>query len=136
MNKLKWWLRIVGVFYLLLTLLNLYGIFFNPQLFRDTVPYEVTDLVIRAFSEAWLAFILELGVLGGMLLYASFKPAQSGMLVWTIVWAEVFRGVVDDLFFISRGYSAASYVPFIVIHIIIIVTGIVFLRQAQAEGAR
>ncbi len=131
MKKLVWWLRIVGVFYLFLTLLNLWAIFFNPDFFRANLPYQADNFIVRAFSEAWLAFILELGVLGGMLLYASRQPERSRLLVLTVIWAEVFRGIVDDVFFLSRGYPAISYIPFIVIHLIIIVTGVFFLREAK-----
>jgi hypothetical protein len=131
MKKLVWWLRIVGVFYLFLTLLNLWAIFFNPDFFRANLPYQADNLVVRVFSEAWLAFILELGVLGGMLLYASRQPERSRLLVLTVIWAEVFRGIVDDVFFLSRGYPTMSYIPFIVIHLIIIITGIIFLREAK-----
>lgn len=40
MKKLTWWFRIVGVFYLLLTLMNVYFLFFadGSQLFADTLP--------------------------------------------------------------------------------------------------
>lgn len=68
-----------------------------------------------------------------MLLYAARDPAQSRMLVLAVIGAEIFRGVLADVVWIGRGYSAASYIPFIVIHLIIVVTGLVFLRQAEAQ---
>ena len=46
---------------------------------------------------------------------------------------EVFHGIVDDVFLITRGYSAAGYLAFIVVHIIIIVTGAMFAREASAK---
>ena len=138
MTKTKWWLRVVGVFYLLLTLMNLYGLFINSQLYTEVlpVPLAADPLAVRAFSDAWLVFVFELGVLGAMMLYASRDPARGGVLVLTIIWAEVFRGIVADALWILRGYSAASYIPFIVLHGIIIATGIVFLRQESAQAAR
>lgn len=130
MKKTKWWLRVVGVFYLLLTLMNLYFLFFSDlNVFRDTLPFPADALAIRAFADAWMVFIFELGVLGGMMLYASRQPAKSGILVLTVIMAEVFRGVIADGIWILRGYSAASYIPFIIVHLIIIGTGILFLRQ-------
>ena len=37
MNKLKWWFRIVGAFYLLLTSMNVYFLFFGGiQMLADT----------------------------------------------------------------------------------------------------
>ena len=137
MTKTKWWLRVVGVFYLLLTLMNLYGLFINPQLFRDVLPSPLSadPLAVRAFSDAWLVFVFELGVLGAMMLYASRDPARSRVLALTIIWAEVFRGIVADALWILRGYSAASYIPFIILHGIIIATGIFFLRQESVPTA-
>lgn len=136
MNKLKWWFRIVGVFYLLLTLMNLYGLFLGGgQLFADTLPAPLnTDaLAVRAFSDAWMVFVFELGVLGAMALVASRDPAKNRIMAWVIIWAEVFRGILADAIWITRGYDAGSYSGFIVIHLVIVATGIMFLRQAKAE---
>jgi len=135
MTKTKWWLRVVGVFYLLLTAMNLYGLFINTSFFNSMLPYAATDTAVKAFADAWLVFVAELGVLGAMMLYASRNPERSSVLVWTIVWAEVFRGIVADAIWISRGYSAASYIGFIVVHVIIVATGVYFIRQESAKAA-
>ncbi|MDL1912685.1 hypothetical protein FBQ81_18660 [Chloroflexi bacterium CFX6] len=135
MNKLKWWLRIVGGFYLILTLMNLFGLFLGgAQMFTETLPAPMNaePLAGQAFADAWLVFVFELGVLGVMALVAARAPLQNQIMVWVIVWAELFRGIVADAIWIARGYSA-SYLVFIVIHLVIIVTGVVFLRQAKAE---
>lgn len=137
MTKTKWWLRIVGGFYLLLTLMNLWFLFLgDPQIFTETLPAPLNadPLAVRAFTDAWLVFVFELGVLGGMMVYASRDPLRNRVMVWTIIWAEVFRGVVADLIWIMRGYAAASYIPFIIVHIIIIATGLIFLRQESAKA--
>ena len=136
MNKLKWWLRVVGVFYLLLTALNLSALFLGGgQMFADTLPAPMnTDaLAVRAFADAWLVFVFELGVLGAMALVASRAPVQNRIMAWTLIWAEAIRGVVADIIWITRGYSFSSYAVFVVIHLIIIVTGVMFVRQAKAE---
>lgn len=135
MNKTKWWLRIVGGFYLLLTGMNIWALFLGgTQLFADTLPAPMnTDpLAVRAFTDAWMVFVFELGVLGAMMLYASRNPAQSRVLVLTIIWAEVFRGIVADAIWIARGYALSSYAVFIVIHALIIATGVWFLRLEKA----
>lgn len=77
MNKLKWWFRTVGVFYLLLTLMNIYAIFLGSgRMFTNTLPAPMnTDsLAVRAFTDAWMVFAFELGVLGAMALFASRSP--------------------------------------------------------------
>ena len=136
MNKLKWWLIVVGVFYLLLTLMNFYFLFANAQYFSEFLPPPLTGnaLAWRAFADAWLVFVFELGVLGAEMLYASRDVKNSKYLVWAVIGAEIFRGVVADAVWIMRGYSAAEYIPFIVIHIIIVVTGVMFVRQAFAKA--
>ena len=134
MKKLTWWLRIVGVFYLLLTVMNIWALFFGGSQMLASIlpaPMNTDPLALRAFSDAWLVFVFELGVLGAMMLYASRDPAKSRVLVLTIIWAEVFRGIVADAIWISRGYAASSYIGFIVIHLVIIGTGILFLRQEK-----
>ncbi|HQU37872.1 MAG TPA: BphX family protein [Anaerolineales bacterium] len=135
MNKLKWWFRIVGVFYLLLTLMNLYGLFFGgSQMFADILPAPMNadPLAGQAFADAWLVFVFEMGVLGIMALVAAQAPLQNKIMVWVIVLAELFRGIVADAIWIARGFSA-SYYAFIVIHLIVILTGVYFLRKAQSE---
>jgi len=52
MTKTKWWLRIVGAFYLLLALLSLWVVFINPQLFGAMFPFSANELSMRAFSDA------------------------------------------------------------------------------------
>ena len=135
MNKTKWWLRIVGTFYVLLTAMNIWALFFGGMaLLADGLPNPMnTDpLAIRAFSDAWLVFVFELGVLGAMMLYASRDPAKSRVLVLTIIWAEVFRGIVADAVWIARGYEASGYIGFIVIHALIIATGVWCLNKEKA----
>lgn len=133
MTGSKWWMRIVGGFYLLLTLINAYAFVFDPGFFRNTLPFPADDLALRAFVDAWMVFVLELAVLGVMLLYASADPHRNRVLILTVVLAEVFRGVVADAIWITRGYSAGSYIPFIVVHLLIIVTGWMAYRREAAR---
>lgn len=137
MNKLRWWFRIIGIFYLLLTMMNLFFLFFsNGQMFADTLPapMNIEPLAVRAFMDAWMVFVFEFGVLGAMALVASRKPGQSRIMAWVIILAELFRGVVADAIWIGRGYAASSYIGFIVIHVVIMATGVWFLRQVQVEA--
>ncbi|GIV80639.1 MAG: hypothetical protein KatS3mg050_5033 [Litorilinea sp.] len=137
MKKLTWWFRIVGAFYLLLTLMNIYALFLGgSQLLADTLPAPMnTDpLAVRSFMDAWMVFVFELGVLGAMAFVAARAPLQNKIMAWVIIWAEVFRGILADAIWITRGYSAASYTVFIVIHLVIIGTGVLSLRQAQNES--
>lgn len=135
MNKLKWWFRVVGGFYLLLTAFSLYGLFLGgAQMFADILPAPMNSdpLAIRAFTDAWMIFIFEMGVLGVLALVVSKAPIENRIMAWVIIGAELFRGVVGDVIWIGRGYSAATYIPFAVLHLTIALTGIMFLRQAKA----
>ena len=135
MNKLKWWFRVVGGFYLLLTAMNLYGLFLGgAQMYTDTLPAPMNSepLAGQAFADAWLVFVFEMGVLGVMAFVASKAPIENRIMAWVIIWAEVFRGAIADAIWIARGYSASYYI-FIAIHLVIILTGIMFLRQANAK---
>lgn len=135
MKKLTWWFRIVGGFYLLLALMNLYSTFVDPALFAGSLPYPADTAVVQAFVDGWSPFAFEILGLATFMLWASRNPAKYLGAVWLIVWLELLHGVVDDIYLIARGFDAASYIVFIVIHLIIIVTGVLFARQAQAETA-
>jgi len=135
MTKLKWWFRIVGAFYLLLALMNMYFTFSgDTQIVRDTIPFAVDDAGVKAFIDGWSPFAFEILGISTFLLWASRKPARYLSAVWLVVWLELLHGVVDDVYLIARGYDAAGYVAFIVVHLIIIVTGVRFVRQAEAKA--
>ena len=137
MNELKWWFRIVGGFYTLLGAMNLYFVLFGgATMFRDTIPFPVDDFGVQAFVDGWSPFAFEMLGIGTFLLWASRDPLKYLSAVYLIVWLELLHGVVDDIYLIARGYDAIGYLVFIVIHFAIIVTGIVFVRQAAAQPAR
>lgn len=57
MKKTKWWFRIVGGFYLLLALTNLYVMFFTDgQAVLAGSPFPVDELVVRVAVDYWSAF--------------------------------------------------------------------------------
>lgn len=135
MNKLKWWFRIVGGFYLLLALMNMYFTFSgNLAMVRDTIPFPVDDFGVQAFIDGWSPFAFEILGIATFMLWASRDPLKYLGAVWLLVWLELLHGVVDDVYLIARGYDAASYIVFIVIHLSIIVTGVMFAREASAKA--
>jgi len=136
MNKLKWWFRIVGAFYLLL------GIGFFPPINEARLPFMLPmdagpdTIAYKALIDWMLTFGLDLLVTGAFLLYASRNPLKHLNLVWLLIWLEAIRGIVDDIYYISRGYASVPfYIGFIVVHLIIIATGIAVVRQTQAKTA-
>ena len=133
MNKLKWWFRVVGGFYMLLAIMNMYAIFVDSSLVTSGMPFPLDNNGVHVAIDMWSAFAFDILGIGTFLLWASRNPQKYIGVVWFIVWLEFLHGVLDDLFLISRGYDAAGYIGFGVIHIAIIVTGVMFARQAQAE---
>lgn len=134
MVRLKWWMRIVGVFYIIL------GIGFIPPLnelrIRSLVPITAGPETIeyKALIDWTFVFGLDLLVIGAMLVYGSRHPLRNIILAQTVVLLELIRGVLDDIYYISRGYVFVPfYIGFIVVHLIIIVTGVLFWRQAERE---
>ena len=92
-------------------------------------PFASNDLALRAFSDAWLIFVLEMGVLGVVMLYYARDASQHRILVLTISILELVRGAGGDLLWMTRGWPLANYIPFMILHLIISGTGFYFLRQ-------
>ncbi len=138
MNGLTWWMRFVGAFYLLL------GIGFIPFINEARLPLMLPTFTAspntveyKALIDWTFVFGLDLLVIGAVLIYGARNPLKNVILVWLVIWLEAIRGILDDIYYISRGYvSVPFYVGFIVVHAIIIVTGIIFLRQARTTSAQ
>jgi hypothetical protein len=127
-RKTLWWLRIVGVFYVALALMNVVFIAASQETIRGTIPFLVDDNGLHAFIDAWFTFVLAILAFGIVALYASRRPAASRMLVLALVVGELSYGVAGDVWLIARGYEVSGYLTFIAIHLVIAVTGALLLR--------
>ena len=139
MTKLKWWLRIVGAFYLLLGMVSMYGTFVDPLFFAKMHEIAINPGMVKAFVIGWSPFAFELVGIATFMLWTSRDPIQYLGAVWLIIWLESLRGVLDDLYLITNGFSLSFYIAFIVVHLIIIVTGFQFARRISTQslqGAR
>ena len=133
MKALVWWMRIVGGFYLLQ--------FFMIAIARapiramgpeGTLSLEASgDPLARFLVDTWVGFGLESAAIGIGLLVASRWPSLAGPLVWTVIVIEVAKGIIFDVYMISRGYEVFGFVVWIIIHSIIIATGWVALRKGN-----
>lgn len=137
MKKLTWWFRVVGGFYLLLAVMNLYFVLIDPSFAGEMVvfPFPTTPDTIMAFVDGWSPFAFEVFGIATFMLWASFNPRRYLGAVWLLVWLEFTHGVLDDIYLIWRGYDIVGYLAFIVVHLIIIVTGVLFVRQAETAAA-
>lgn len=129
MARTTWWLRIVGVFYVVLALTSLRVLFFDPQMFGTMNPFAGDAIALKAFSDAWLIFVLEMGVLGFIMLYYAGDPSHNKILVLTVSILELIRGAGGDLLWMLRGWPTTNYIPFMIVHLIIAGMGFFFLRQ-------
>ena len=129
MTKTTWWLRLVGGFYLLLALTSLRVLFVDPQMFGEMNPFTADEQALRAFADAWLIFVLEMGVLGVIMLYYARDSSHNRILVLTVSVLELVRGAGGDLLWMTRGFPTANYIPFMILHLIIAGTGYYFLKQ-------
>lgn len=136
MNGLKWWMRIVGAFYLLQFVVNAIVKVpirtFGP---KGALAQEAAgDPMARFLVDTWVVFGLEIAAIGIALLIFSRKPEQAKALVWAVIAVEVLRGIVADTYMISRGLPLIGLVIWIVIHTVTIVTGLFFLREARSAS--
>jgi hypothetical protein len=133
MNKLKWWFLLYGGFFTLLGVVNVYSVLIDPAYFASNFSFD--SVALQAFVDGWSPFAFEVLGIGAFCLWAARNPRKYMGAVPLLVWLELLHGVFDDIYLISRGYNTVGYLVFILIHFIIMGTGLLALRQAQAEVA-
>lgn len=137
------WMICVGIFYLVLGL-RLLPFLNGPMIEAMGIDalYSGGDLesgsAAFGFVLDWMGtFGMSLVALGGVLLVAARTPRQNRLFVHLVIWHEITAGVLSDGWYISRGYlSAGFYLGFIVLHLLIIATGIRALRRTTLSDVR
>ncbi len=112
MIKIQWWLRIVGVLYLLFGLMNVLG---------------GLDIGQHTETLTWL-------VLGGVLLFYAREPARAGILVVTIALLELLVWIPVTVALVRSDMPLTLGGTFIVLHLVIGVSGLLFLRQEAVRA--
>lgn len=135
MNKLKWWLRVVGTFYLLIGAADLYGTLFNPQFWVTSTD----ELAIKALSHIGLAASAGTLILAVTMLIASRDPLRAEIFIWYAIALEFFQWIFFNALTLAQGVvlheaPASIAAVILVVHLLFGVTGIAFLRQAKAGG--
>ena len=137
MTRLKWWLRIVGVFYLLQFVTNALVLapirVVGPE--GTLARAAAGDATARFLVDTWITFGLEVGAIGAVSVIASRVPGQAIALVWAVLAIELARGIANDIYMLSRGYDVATYAIWIVIHTAVIATGLLSLQAARSAAA-
>ena len=129
MQDLAWWLRIVGALYLFMAFVSI-----GPRIpIRAEGPEGVLaraaqgDATARFVVDTWLMFGLYMGAVGIALLVASRTPDQAVSLAWAVIGLEAIGGIGIDVYKLARGYRRAPPVVWIMIHAIVIVSGLMCL---------
>ena len=130
-------MRIVGILYLFLfvaaTFLQMPIRAEGPDGMLDQL--AAGDPTARFAVDTWVTLGLLLGVIGSGLLMCSRAPERSMALVWTVIGGELAWGIGSDIYKIVRGYAATLPVIWILIHLMIIFTGLYSLRSSTDRGA-
>ncbi|MBI2705155.1 MAG: BphX family protein [Actinobacteria bacterium] len=136
MNRLVWWMRIVGVFYVLqfvmMAIVRAPIRTFGPAGALDLA--DAGDPVATFLVYTWFTFGTEVAAVGIALLIASLYPEQARGVVWTVLGIETLRGIANDLYFIARGFQVGGYLIWIAIHTVVIVTGLLALRASRSNA--
>ena len=136
MTGLKWWMRIVGAVYLLIFVA---AVFIKAPISAEGPAGVLTlaasgDATARFVVDTWVTLGLEIGAVGVALLIASRVPERAMVLVWTVCGMEV-AGILADIYKLARGYEAKVPVIWILVHLLIIGTGLFCLRRADRSAA-
>ncbi|MBI2917491.1 MAG: BphX family protein [Chloroflexi bacterium] len=133
MDKLKWWMRAVGVFYVALGVINLPFVFTRRLEGQyPSLGAPLDSVAVKALVDTWFLFGIEIGVMGVALIVASRNPGRYVVLVWMVLALELLRGIAHDMYLLTRGYASVGfYVGFAIVHLVIIATGFAFARQHQ-----
>jgi hypothetical protein len=138
MTRFTWWLRAVGVLYVV----NGIMMAWVRAPIRSAGPdgvldrAEAGDVTAGFLVDTWVGFGLEVSAIGVVLLMASRAPRSAIALAWAVIAIEIARGLVYDFYMIASGYRVMVFLPWLVIHTAVIVTGIAALRFAgRADGA-
>ncbi len=127
---LVWWLRVVGLMYLVhfvaLAVARAPIRMLGPREAMDRV--KAGEPVARFLADSYVMFGLENLAIGVSLLYASRYPALAHLLAWTVIAIEGARGIIADGWFIVPGYARGPSVVWIGIHSAVIITGILALH--------
>lgn len=137
MSGLARWMRVVGVLYILIAVALVVS-YLVPSIGEASVAQRVPgatsgDRLYGFAMDTWLMFALEVAVIGAVLLYASRRAWANRILAVAVIALELVRGILDDVLWIANGYPAAIYLAWIVFHTVVIVTGVIALRNAASE---
>lgn len=140
MKRLKWWLRIVGVLYVLegggLALAGLFDPNAFAAIWASTEVGALDEVAVRGIRVAGLPGVLTWVLLGVMMLIFSRMPERARVLVITVAAWEILVWLPVDLVGLSSGFAVPRALTLITIHVSIGVSGLLLLRMRSRDHER
>lgn len=139
MKPLKWWLRIIGILYLVEGIGLSLAALFDPDAFAAiwaSAPAGTLDEVaVRGMRIAGLPGVLTWVLLGAMMLIYSRSPERARVLVITVIAWELLVWLPVDLVALFNGFAVPRALTLSTVHIAIGVSGMLLLRQESRARA-
>jgi hypothetical protein len=130
---MKWWMRIIGTFYVLegggLTLLAIASPSEFAAMWASTEAGVLDAIAVRGTLVAGMPGVLTWLLLGIMLWISSRAPATARLLVVTVIAWELAVWLPLDVVGYFNGFEAGRAAALIAVHALIGVSGIVVLRR-------
>lgn len=127
------WLIASGTWYVLNLVLTWPSVFGPtlPKMYPGIPLYE-TEPVFRLLTEAWVIVGIQLAAIGVVALWGSRNPGKYLALIPVIIATEIVDGIWD-IYSITLSHEVLWMgVTTLIIHAVIIVTGMVAWRAAHA----
>ena len=134
MGALKWWLRIVGVLYVLegglLTARALLDRAGFAAMWASAEASALDELAIRGAQIAGLPTVMTWALLGVLMLVFSRMPEKARVLVITVALWELLVWIPSDIVGSFYGFTMPRTMTLMAIHVVIGVSGLLLLRRA------
>lgn len=134
MSAIKWWLRIVGVLYLLegggLTAMALFAPETFAEVWSAAPAGTLAEAAVRGIKLAGLPGVLTWVLLGILMLIFSRAPARARALVVVVAAWELLVWLPIDFIASLNGFEVPRAVTLMAIHLVIGISGALLLRRA------
>ena len=137
-GHLRLWMQATGVLYLAnfaaMALVRAPIRTFGPE--GTLARADAGDPLAGFVVDTWMFFGLEVLAVGAVLLLATRRGELAKGAIATVLAIEATRGILADLIQVARGIHVAGYLVWVVIHSIVIATGVLALRASAPLGER
>ena len=140
MTALKWWLRIVGLLYVVegagLTMAALFAPDEFAAIWASVAVGSLDEIAVRGIKIAGLPGVLTWLLLGAMMLIHSRAPEKARLLVIVVAAWELLVWLPVDIVASFNGFAVSRTVTLVVVHVAIGISGLLLLRRALRSEPR